>query len=341
MYNTVKEMHIALDMGLQHINSNRKQSITPYHKDMALNYAVLQFIENRTNPTTNVRKEGLEDTQKRYDDIRELKASVISNTLVDDNVFAILPKDYYKLISAGARVKYFKSNKVKPNSTRVYHYYKLKLPNDASGKYRNFKIIKYHNTSSSVIFNSTVENLPDFYTADAKFMLVNSILNTVDEQVYWEKWNDVYAKDSFIIIGDSGTSYTITYDGQTSNSNYNTAQYNSYVNQPGDNLVPIDLISSEHEFESSSNYYTSKNRHYNPKGSIFNNRLVVYENDNFIISFVVFNYYKKPKLINHRTNQSCEISVNREIVDLALQKLKAYIKDEGYQHIVNENQIME
>jgi len=52
MYNTVKEMHIALDMGLQQIDSNRKQSISPEHKDMALNYAVLQFIETRSNPKT-------------------------------------------------------------------------------------------------------------------------------------------------------------------------------------------------------------------------------------------------------------------------------------------------
>ena len=41
MYNTVKELHIALDERLQQLNSNRKLVLYPEQKDARLNEAVM------------------------------------------------------------------------------------------------------------------------------------------------------------------------------------------------------------------------------------------------------------------------------------------------------------
>lgn len=343
MYTTVKEMHIALDMGLQHINSNRKQSISPYHKDIALNYAVLQFIENRTNPVTNVRKEGLEDTQKRYDDLRELKKSVLLDVLLDSNKpFVIFPGDYYKLISSGARTKYFNSNKPNPVKTKKLYYSIIPFTRNMK-EFDNFRITQNSKVGNTTLydFSKDVGMKGMALEEDIKFMIINNILSK-SSNIHWEYWNDIHKPNSFIIINESSdVGYTIGYDSIVEKYYSNTVSYKSYASYPGDNIVPIDLISSQYEFEAQNNYYTSKNRHKNPMGFIEGSRLYLQTSDYFITSFVSVNYYKKPKTINHATGQMCELTINREIVDLALQRLKAYIKDDGYQHTLNENQIIE
>lgn len=345
MYNTVAEMHIALDMGLQHINSNRKQSISPDHKDMALNYAVLQFIETRISPKSNRKLEGLEETTKRYDDLKDLQKPFKSKVYKDGSeYFIIFPSDYYRFISAGAYVKFSKFDHPTAHISNPIAYQTLAFKDDTSTTqtYVNFTLKRGNN----VIFDiKDYKGLPDLYNADSKFMIINLILEEVnkikDIEIYWETWGDVYLKDNFIII--SKDTFYLNYGDSISElvkSINNVLSLTSFSDK-GDKLVDIDLISNRDKFSYRSNYYLNKNRHINPLATISRNRLIVEIGDNFIISDCILEYYKKPRLISHRHNQSCEIQINREIIDLAVQKLKAYIKDEGYQHVVNENQIIE
>ena len=346
MYNTVTEMHIALDMGLQHINSNRKQSISIDHKDMALNYAVLQFIELRTSPKSNRKGEGLEETYKRYDDLQELKRTYKSKvyTSGDDRVFSIFPVDYYKIISAGAYVKYSKFALPTPNTLDKVVYQILPFRDDTSTTqtYTNLVIAR---GSNKVFDSNTYKGLPELYGSDSKFMLINLILEEVnkvkDVDIYWEYWNDVYEKDSFIII--SKDNFSIYYSSISKKPIISTPkEVNLHTySVEGSLAVDVDLISSFNRFSFRSNYHHSRNRHLNPLATINQHRLFVEQGDNFVVTHTELEYYKKPRLISYRHNQSCELTVNREIIDLAVQKLKAYIKDEGYQHVVNENQIIE
>jgi len=342
MYNTVKEMHIALDMGLQQIDSNRKQSISPEHKDMALNYAVLQFIETRSNPKTNLKREGYEDTQKRYDDLRELKRSkLLSSYSIDRKVFSILPVDYYKRVSIGANIYYSKENLLIPNSKETYYYSILPFPDDEGVNefYSNFRISK----NKKDLFNiNNFPNISSFYSADAKFMIINLVLEHLkDIEVYWEKWNNVYKPNSFILVNkEESANYRLSFHNMSETSKDHSTTYNTYPSKGG-KLTPVNLFSSEHEFDINTNPYYQKNKHLNPSAYIEDSRVVIYNGTNFVVTSVSFTYIKKPRLINLKANQTCELSVNREIIDLALQKLKAYIKDEGYQHIVNESQIIE
>lgn len=350
MYNTVTEMHIALDLGLQHINSNRKQSISVDHKDMALNYAVLQFIETRTSPKSNRKGEGLEETFKRYEDLEELKRTYKSKVNVsDNNSFIIFPSDYYKFISAGANVKFSKFDLPTPHidTTIVYHTLLFSDDSSANQTYENFKLTKDGNT----IFDATsYKGLPDLYGADSKFMIINLVLEEInklnDVDIYWESWNNVYKKDSFIIISKH-SNYTLSY-GKIDNTGLSKPVLSvakeikvKHFNIKGDKIADIDLISSMHKYSARNNYHNNRNRHLNPLGIISSKQLVIEQGYNFVVTDCEIEYYKKPRLISYRHNQSCEITVNREIIDLAIQRLKAYIKDEGYQHVVNENQIIE
>lgn len=346
MYNTVREMHIALDMGLQQIDSNRKQSISPEHKDMALNYAVLQFVETRSNPKTNFKREGYEDTQKRYDDLRELKRSIsLPSYNIKRGSFSILPVDYYKRVSVGANVIYSKLDLPKPSEKDTYYYSILEFPDNTLGKerYLNFKIEQGGDTIFSI---NDFPNISKLHSADAKFMIINLVLEHIkDVDVYWENWNNVYKANCFILVNkETSATYTLSYGVRmppySSVSLDHSTTYNKYPDNDG-TLRPVDLFSSEDEFNTLSNPYYQKNKQLNPSSYIENSRIIVHDGSNFIVPSIILTYLKKPRLINLKADQSCEISVNREIIDLAIQRLKAYIKDEGYQHVVNESQIIE
>lgn len=342
MYNTVKEMHIAIDLELQEINSNRQQSISPYYKDMALNYAVLQFIETRSNPKTNIKREGLEETTKRYDDLRELKRTFtsIAYKRADSKPFIILPSDYYKYISVGAEVHY-NINVPTATSTNNIAYSVLPFPDDIDNieKYKDLKVLK----NNKVIFDiNEYPNFPKVFNEDGKFMLINIILSKLkpnsELSTYWEQWDDVRESNSFIIL--SSSKFKLTYKDKEVVAKRYDRVYHSYPSLTT-KTSPVDLNRSEDEFEILNNHYYQANKHLNPSGFIEGNSLYLYEGKDFIIREIKLLYFKKPELINHVTNQSCELSVNREIVDLAVQRLKSYIKDEGYQAMVNEVQIME
>ena len=340
MYSTVKEMHIAIDVGLQHINSNRKQSIGIEHKDLALNYAVLQFIETRSNSKTNVKQEGLEDTQKRLDDLRELKRSYNSQTLMGDNrVFSILPVDYYKLLSGGAGIKFSKFDLPKPIGKKTIQ---VSVFDISDITYDRFNI----SINDVSVFNiKNYAGLNKLIGEDAKFMLINTILEEVNKvkgiDVHWENWNNEYHKNSLIFVREGRIrNIQIRYANGVIEVNESSRVYNIYDFTSHD-YKAIDIVSSQHRFGVDNNYYHVKNKHRNPTGYLVGNRLYIEEGDNFIVANTIIEYIKKPRLINLKNNQTCELTINREIIDLAVQRLKAYIKDEGYQHIVNESQIIE
>ena len=358
MYNTVTEMHIAIDNGLQQLNSNRQQSIAPEVKDMALNYAVLQFVETRTNPKTNIKQEGLEETTKRYDDVRDLKRTYTAKAYKysTDKVASILPSDYYKYIEFGCDVAYSKYNTFN-TETKNLDYFVLPFKTIREGNIFYDRVIVKGNDQDE-IFRSTHYNVEPLYSPDAKFMMISLILEELNKikgiDVYWEYYNSNYYKQSFIIVNNGGgyQEYSIKYDirGEQDEIEGGTYEYQSekvntkltiYKDVSNTTERPIDLYSSDISFSQNSNHYYNANRQRNPSGELIDNEIIVKEGDNFIIDNIKLIYYKKPRLINYRHEQMCEIEVNREIIDLAISKLKAYIKDEGYQLDKSEQQIIE
>jgi len=76
----VLNMHIALDQELDKRHSQKADQILPEEKDLALNRAMWQFISQRYGQN-NIYGKGLEESQKRIDDLRTLL------TEHEDNVF--------------------------------------------------------------------------------------------------------------------------------------------------------------------------------------------------------------------------------------------------------------
>ena len=107
---TVNEMHIAVNQGVQKIASFQVDNLLPQEIDHELNLAMMRFIKQRFNYTSNRLGKGFEQSQKRIDDLRSLLVehrgettyegqvytSNYSNVYVDRYTF---PLDYLFLIS--------------------------------------------------------------------------------------------------------------------------------------------------------------------------------------------------------------------------------------------------
>jgi hypothetical protein len=123
---TVNEMHIAVNLGVQKIASFQADILLPQEIDFELNIAMMRFIKQRYNPSSNRQGKGFEQSQKRIDDLRNLVVTTSSNTISaggflndalgtyiyntsNTNIYverATLPLDYLFLVSVSAEVDY-------------------------------------------------------------------------------------------------------------------------------------------------------------------------------------------------------------------------------------------
>ena len=107
MYSSIASIHIALDSRLQILNSNRKQSIHPEEYDMAVNDAILTVLKQRFSPELNSKKQGLEESIKRYTDLSSLKRETPLDLYWDGkSQYFNLPSDCYLPISLYGTISY-------------------------------------------------------------------------------------------------------------------------------------------------------------------------------------------------------------------------------------------
>lgn len=117
---TVNEMHIAVNQGVQKIASFQVDNLLPQEIDHELNLAMMRFIKQRFNYTSNQKGKGFEQSQKRIDDLRALVVENQANTSYEGQVYTsnysnvyvdryTLPLDYLFLVSVRTDVQ-FKCN---------------------------------------------------------------------------------------------------------------------------------------------------------------------------------------------------------------------------------------
>lgn len=344
MYTTVQQCHVAIDYELQQINSNRKQAINPAYYDMALNEAVLQFIETRSSAKQNLKREGFEESQKRYDDLKDLKRRVKLPCNVDstyaNSVYTLLPGDYLKMIPSEVAVSYSKQGTVLTSNsiTRTLKVYDLS------------KIVYPFNGSFVVVSGSTTIDISDSIktvkTSRGKFYAINVIIDTLRRlgyDVYYETFDSAYSPEKLYVLTSNApiiasnliNNISIPISVTTVDTLLNTTS-----NLPTDQNA-LELVSSGDVRTILDNYHSSRNRHTNPICDLIGDRLNVYYNNTFAPVSVILNYIKKPRLIDHLTNTMCEITVPQEVIKLAVLHLKGILKDEGYNISANEKIINE
>ena len=348
MYSTPQQCHIAIDYELQQINSNRKQSIDPAYYDMALNEGVLQFIETRSSNKSNLKHEGFEESQKRYDDLKDLKRQVSLSCIVDSEYYQrgyiILPSDYLKYTSSEVIITYNKQGFgipitiEKSSSIMVYDLSKIVYP---------FPITSTFKIGTGVAQIDITNLIRLVKSTRGKFYAINVILDSLRKQgydAYYETFNGEYKHEMLYIVSklgvDLGTPLTITGLIGVSRT-INSLVYSSTDKQTITNQSSVELLPTSGVRDVLNNYHSSRNRHSNPVADIIEDHLNIYHNSNFLPLTTILTYIKRPRLIDINSNTMCEITVPQEVIKLAVLHLKGILKDEGYNISANEKIINE
>jgi hypothetical protein len=370
MYNSVKELHIGLDIALQNINSSRKQIIKPEEKDWVLNEVMYQLINNVVDPNPRLSRNYYEVDQKAIDMLESLKVNSqpylpILNDTKYGYGYTYLPKDYLKATELKALI-------INNDAIATQHninYYLLPIPDVASlASYTDTFTIKLGTFDlfdvSKVIETKKVYDFTALNKQDSKYLVVNAAIESLNSfkgiEAYWSKHSDIKQPFSIIVKVDTGNIDSTILDeypaasvaditiniGTYSKivSLVNLATYNKYQ-ATYEKLVTCRIVKSDIEGDIENHYYAK---------SIINSPVVTFGNNKLKVKLPVSNtyklvaiipeYYRKPLSINHRTNQGCEIQspdFNNDLVNKAAQKIAARIQDKAYPNIINENALLE
>ncbi len=239
MYNSVKELHIALDVAIQKIQSQQYRTIQPEEKDFILNSAVEEYITTRTGNQRDTHHIDFVGTLSRLDELSDIVKTKIVPML--HNTSELDSHDYWKLhnsikyiVDGGVLLNYNACHETMPikqnrNSFRKQVVIKLNesmiyATNTVSTYYLNYeytvdgaatvmKQVKVLDLVPLAGLINTVNTVHTSFTFRASVLelLNNTVLNIPtlnigDEKVflsgYYEYYNNEYTANTYYIVLD-------------------------------------------------------------------------------------------------------------------------------------------
>ena len=248
----VGEMHIAIQQGVDKINSLQADMLLPQEIDIELNKSQIRFINTKYG-NNNVYREGFEQSQKRIDDLRSLVREYTAPTTYKEqynNNYWVdqfqLPLDYMYLVNQ--RSELFIDN-CESLSYQFSNYDPI-----------SYFIIPFSNFHNSTDFITNLELVADpadgtlgqvtmlpgitwgAYTYPTDVVnLQNAIATAVNWgagfEFYWEEYGNINAPNSFIVLVDSSTHTFFNWDSSITNtassSNLITTAVGSFTGSSG------------------------------------------------------------------------------------------------------------
>ena len=155
----VQEMHLAIQQGVDKINSLQADMLLSEEIDIELNKSQIRFI-NTKYTGNNLHRTGFEESQKRIDDlrtiVREFEAPVTFKEQLRNNIFVdtfTLPSDYMYLVNQQSKIWI---NNCKNPASKTPHA-RTKIGMSYFGAINNAAIIKHKLNTIGV--NAGRENL--------------------------------------------------------------------------------------------------------------------------------------------------------------------------------------
>ena len=240
----VLEMHLAIQQGVDKINSLQADMLLPEEIDIELNKSQMKFI-NLKYGRNNQSGTGFEQSQKRVDDLRtlltEYEAPVSYKDQLDRNTWIDtfrLPNDYMYLVSQRSDVKIDRCEEViwhLQNSNPV-HYFAIGLDEFVCNNLSNNSIafiaeMKMMADPDNPLLGDQLiwQNSGFSYPADTENVRLDILnISVPGIEVYWEQYGGITAPGNFIFVVDATGLYPwfnwdMSVTNNTSGSNLQTA----------------------------------------------------------------------------------------------------------------------
>ncbi len=248
---TVAEMHLAIQQGVDKINSLQADMLLAQEIDIELNKSMIRFINTKYGKNNKYGK-GFEESQKRIDDlrtlVREYEAPVtykgIYNNTISIDQFK-LPADYLYLVNQRSEVLINNCDKISftldTQDDLYYFIYPFKnfwidpvtgspVTGTTSGFLQGLQILADPNDPTLGMLNATslvtaLQANVYSYPSDIETLrtdLLDSSNFTPGVEFYWETYGQLNVPGSFIITVDANSYPWLNWDNSVTNTVSNT-----------------------------------------------------------------------------------------------------------------------
>jgi hypothetical protein len=363
----VTQMHLAIQQGVDKINSLQADMLLSEEIDIELNKSQIRFINTKYGKNNKYR-EGFEQSQKRIDDIRtlvrEFEAPVTFKEQYSSEYWIDtfrLPTDYMYLVNQRSLVW---TNNCKPLTWNIQYtdpidYFTFDMNMFVANNNQGFisTITLLENAAGStngqtfgVAFFAFITGFsyPSDITAVKDYII--SLGNTIPGfEIYWEQHGPLNHPGQFILVVDSAVHSWFNWDaslgvvstlvGSDTNGNiFSTALPIHYEENTNSKRVATNAVERQpaiNRFSQQDDIFKllqdpfNTTKHTSPLSTIRGNFIDVYASAIFIIDTVKITYVRNPTLISLSLGVSCELPdhSHQEIVDMTVSSILEGISD--------------
>lgn len=382
---TIDQLHNEIDIGIQSIASNDYTRFSSAQIDSIIYRATLNVMRKKYS----LEQQGqivktLGNDLKGYTDISELivknkrlnlfKPSNTSDLFEPDMVYTILPDNFFLMMPSPRLDTSYSEQECDQSTTVTFAGDRERatvvcsLPRvQGDCKYYKGFAIAIGGTKGSTITGADFTMSTEYgVTAipekeNPKYAIISAVMNYYnnipDIEVYWEKYNDKFVRNSFIFVfpyeaSSTSTDYTvsITYTTTSNGSETNqsiTGLYSKeaykYENTGTAGTLPsyrAEILSTDRIYERRDSPFGKPN-YKRPQITIADNKIFAYTTKVFANTAITFDYIRKP-IYPSRFLDTME-QLNSSLMELVLQESiamgAAILGKQTYQLVRNEDKI--
>jgi hypothetical protein len=356
----VFQLHLEVNQRLQEVASFKRNKYFPEEIDAALNKAQFRLLEKGVEKKFQDDQINLGTVSALIQKSKPLELIIPStvdplyepNTLLS---YSVLPPDMYWSVNVRAEVLKDPLNCTQaPNlATTSIVEYVAKVPFLTSTTPPHYANLTLISSVKGVLYQAPTPINAGVIDEPGKFVLIDNLVehfyrnNTI--KVYWERYRDVYTKNTFILVSkDPIGTITLSATGLTSNIVVSSSTSYTIYNRNAINPNAQSLTSVSTRTEQQDLLYQSltQNQFYNtsdfePIVSQTLDYLIAYREKSFLLTRLYIDYIRKPRIISLSLNQTCELSdvTHPKLVDLAVEILRLDTKDENYAATVQDTEL--
>jgi len=342
----VNQMHLAIQQGVDKINSLQADMLLPQEIDIELNKSMIRFINSKYGKN-NIYRKGFEESQKRIDDLRSLvtehASPVIFKEQYNNNIWVDqfkLPTNYLYLVNQRSEIFINNCERIQYtiNDAAEADYFVLPLSSLHNGTELADVLVAVADTNDSNTGFATLasgwsfNNYPEDISHFVDYLLDNSNWGP-GVSIYWETYYDLHFPNSFIVLVDPNVHSWLNWDssvgvqstlvaGYTNFNDYSDPTLNTYVylqhtdSYLGARRLPVGDVTKEstlNKFIQQDDIFKllddpfNTTKHTAPLTTVRGDYIDIYTNDIFIIDKVKITYIRKPKEISLSLGISCEL----------------------------------
>jgi hypothetical protein len=356
---TPQELHIQVNQDLQRVASYVYDDFEVEEIDIVLNKMQDRFIDDKVK--RDAQGGGFQVDQVDLDNLRSVLVSDVELPVYVDTVrkqgFIIFPDDYRYLIRDSSLI--FKTC-IKPEDSEYFlldttpidalSSTLLPFPKTTETSTPYSEVVIQYNGNTLFTLADYPELSSGLEEPEQRFIILNLILDSIRREkptglvgAYWETYDKVYKKDSFILVSDPTAvlPISITVDGTTTTGVTSSitglvVSSNTATEEVSNRLTKTEGLSDVKRL----NHYT-KTIARSPISSIAGNRLYLHFDESFIPTKVIIDYIRIPRKISLPLGISCELAetTHQKICDLAVEFIKNTIEQTSYDSKLRDNML--